>query len=69
MRRCLPYEIPVGQFGVFGAVALYVQEGAGHLPFAQRYYSADDLSDYETIFEVAGRRGWHGHLALLVQFA
>lgn len=50
----LPYEVPVGEFGVFGVVGFDVEQCGREFGFGVGDYPADDLSDNETIFEVVG---------------
>lgn len=67
MTRKVPNEVPVGQLGVFRIVRLDVKQCAWNLCFGVRDYSANDLTNYETILEIVRDCCREGDLAMLVQ--
>ena len=47
MRGRVPYEVPVGELGILGAVVFDVDQTAGRLPAEGRGQFLDDLADEE----------------------
>lgn len=69
MRNEIPYEVPVGEFGVLGGILFDCCECAWYFFARICCYFADDLSNQEPIVEVIGDIWWQSHVSFLVLLA
>jgi hypothetical protein len=65
----VPYEVPVGQLGVFGGVGLDGGKCGRHFPARIGGQLADNFTNEESIVEVVGSARREEHSSLLVLLA